>query len=507
MSDNLVICGFEAANQKILKITGPGGTPSTDYTGFLGSLERARARTTRPYALLIRSTVSLRTTQTEARPARPRLSLAKSLAAIILGTLVLRAAAQMMGQMLQYYFDAINTNYYPLSFTVSGLITASFFVTELGGSLWLGALSDRYGRRLFIILGPLFGAVAVQITSVTVAIWLLILTRLLEGLSTASSVPATLGYISEVTSGRPNLRARIAGLFELAFAGGFVLGALGAGKLWARFGSATNVLGVHVNSPAFSINALVYLASLAIFIWGLRDLRRRRATPPASNGTSQLAKYVSIIRSPGVWRFAPAWLAVNSIFGIWINHSVRLLTGKIRFEGQLLTGAYSANQFGVGVAVFGVLFGGGLLGWSMVLGRYRKTNVMLGASTALFMTLGSVYALNHLQSFSSHFYYPLFVSLVVGIILMSAFTPAALVYLADVTESETTSRGSIMGLYSVFLGVGQLIGTAAGGRFATWKGIDGILLLSVILGIITAVTLIVLKRQESTPLANAAALS
>ncbi len=56
----------------------------------------------------------------------------------------------------------------------------------------LGGLSDRYGRKLFIVFGPVFGAVAVLITSLTTAVWLLVVTRLLEGLSTAASAPATL---------------------------------------------------------------------------------------------------------------------------------------------------------------------------------------------------------------------------------------------------------------------------------------------------------------------------
>jgi MFS family permease len=256
-----------------------------------------------------------------------------------------------------------------------------------------------------------------------------------------------------------------------------------------------------------------------IFVWGLRDLRRRRRTPGASEARKSqrglkyllldilkdiLNKYIAILRSPRVWRFAPAWLAVNSIFGIWINHSVRLLTGRHRFEGQLLTGAYSADQFGFGVAVFGLIFGGGLLGWSFVMGRRRRTAIMLIATGALFVLLAAVYGLNHLGSFSSPFYYPLLAAAVLGIVAMSAFTPAALVYLADVTEGDVTKRGTIMGLYSLFLGVGQLIGTAAGGKFATWKGLDGILLLSAILGVITAFTLVMLRRQE-TPSALARA--
>src|SRR5215472_16063397 len=91
-----------------------------------------------------------------ARSRRPRLTraLIRSLMAVILGSLVLRLASHTTGLMLQFYFDDINKSYYALSYTLTGFITASFFITELSGSLVLGAMSDRYGRRLFILLGP-----------------------------------------------------------------------------------------------------------------------------------------------------------------------------------------------------------------------------------------------------------------------------------------------------------------------------------------------------------------
>ena len=53
----------------------------------------------------------------------------------------------------------------------------------------------------FLYCSPGVRRSGVQITSMTVAIWLLVFTRLLEGLSTASAIPATLSYISEATRG------------------------------------------------------------------------------------------------------------------------------------------------------------------------------------------------------------------------------------------------------------------------------------------------------------------
>ncbi len=120
------------------------------------------------------------------------------------------------------------------------MIIGSFFVAELLGALVLGAWSDRFGRKWFIILGPLFGAMAVLITSVTTAIWLLVFTRLLEGLSTASNAPATLGYIAEATSDSPKMRTRVSGFFEMATIGGMAIGFSLGGWLWREFGTAAD---------------------------------------------------------------------------------------------------------------------------------------------------------------------------------------------------------------------------------------------------------------------------
>ena len=331
----------------------------------------------------------------------------------------------------------------------------------------------------------------------TVVLWLLVITRVLEGLSTASSVPATLGYISEATVGRPALRARVIGLFEITLVGGIALGASVAGYLWDFFDHPVSFAGIELISPAFSLNGLIYLLSLAVFVWGLKDLKRRPRSGSIGEGArGKLKHYRDVLKSPAVWMFIPAWLAIFSIIGIWINPSVRLLTGKEHYAGQLLTGSMTKVEFGNGFAVFAVIFALGILAWSFILARYRKTSVMLVATAGLFLLLLTVYGFNHLETFSSPLYYPLMAMFLIGVIILSGFTPAALTYLADVTESYAEDRGSIMGLYSVFLGIGQLLGATTGGYFADWKGIDGLLLLSAIFGVITVLSLMALHRMS-----------
>ncbi len=60
--------------------------------------------------------------------------------------------------------------------------------------------------------------------------------------------------------------------------------------------------------------------------------------------------------------------------------------------------------------------------------------------------------------------------------MLAGATPAALGLLADISERFPADRGAIMGLYSVFLAIGQIIGSLIGGFAADWRGIDGMLL-------------------------------
>src|SRR5439155_20091123 len=64
----------------------------------------------------------------------------------------------------------------------------------------------------------------------------------------------------------------------------------------------------------------------------------------------------------------------------------------------------------------------------------------------------------------------------VGLFILAGATPAAVGLLADVSEKFPGDRGAIMGLYSVFLGVGQIGGALLGGVLAQVRGMDGLLI-------------------------------
>jgi MFS family permease len=447
-----------------------------------------------------------------------------SMTGMLVGTLVLRAAAGAMGENIQFYFNAIHdavsnpnhplrailhANVYPISYGLGGLIIATFFAAELIGSLVLGSASDRLGRKPFIVFGPLLGAIAVQITALTTSLVLLVVTRLLEGLSTATSSPATLAYITDVTENDPKLRARLVGFFEVVTIAGVAAGFALGGWLWHNFGDAALVMGVPLTSPAFAINALIYVLALLILWFGVAESRTREHRAQAAANASTLRETLAGIwktaSSPEVAGFAPAWIAVNAVLGIWINLSARVLTAQGSFPGQLLVGHFSSVQAGNVRAIYAVFFVLGIAGWSLFYAAMRKTTVMLIGVGGLFLTCLFMVVINHQASLNAPLVLPLAVLLVVSILVQSGFTPAALAHLADITQGHADNRGAIMGLYSVFLGLGQFLGTSLGGPFIDWIGADGMILSTALLGLLAGILVWRLRGSEPPVTKKAAA--
>ena len=194
--------------------------------------------------------------------------------------------------------------------------------------------------------------------------------------------------------------------------------------------------------------------------------------------------------------FAPTWLAINAILGLWALQAPLLLKGNVADSSQFLMQGVSATSIGIGEAVLAVVFGSGLLFWGLVYARFRRTTMLLlGFSAFVAMTL-DVLAINHLGGISTQLLVALVGVGIVVLFVMAGATPAALGLLADVSEGFEEDRSAIMGLYSVFLGVGQVAGGLLGGVAASWKGIDGLVVATAGLLVVGTIALVNLRHQE-----------
>jgi len=423
-----------------------------------------------------------------------------SISAVIVGTFTLRFSTGLTGAMLAFYLAKLPEFGGPqVSGTVAGILTATYFAAELVLSPVFGILSDRIGAQRVMQIGPVFGAVAVIITAFTTELWLIGGTRWLEGMAAAAAMPSILGYIAITTSGNPALRGRTVARFEAATIAGLGVGAVVAGPLFEQFGSA-----------AFLLNAGIYGVSFLIYRYGVRPVGADAAAAAAAEdrpissaevrpAALNLAHYGRLLATRSIWLLAPTWIALNAIIGAWTTQTVFQLVRENqdpRYEEQLLMGGFEPTQVSIGLAVALVVFFAGIFVWGNLFRRFRRTSIMAIGIVGGMVMVAAVFGINHSADWSAAVRIGLVLLALGGLFVLAGATPAALGMLADISEIHPDDRGAIMGLYSVFLGLGQIVGSLVSGAAADWRGVDGLLIASLGLLVVALIPLRWLRDSE-----------
>ena len=417
----------------------------------------------------------------------------RSLKAVLLGTFTLRFSTGLTGAMLTTYLAKL-PEFHPdaphVSAITVGVFAATFYVAELVLSPVFGILGDRLGHHRVMLWGPIFGGVAVVLTALSGNLLILGATRLLEGSSTAASIPSILGYIAIATAGSEALRGRAASRFEAATLAGIGTGFILAPKLFEYLGPS-----------AFLLNAGFYGVSLAIYFFWVKDPTGEQEAMAREHTTWR--RYLELVTHSRVWLLAPTWIAVNAAIGLWFSQSLfQFQRADRRFPEQWLLKGFTPNEITIGAIAIAIIFGGGILWWGNRFDRYRRTTIiLLGVMGGIALAVAGVVVNHNAAAAGSN---PIQAVIVIGALLVLAgglfvlagATPAAVGLLADVSEQFPGDRGAIMGLYSVFLGVGQIGGALLGGVAAEWHGMDGLMLGTAALLAVALIPLRQLRRTE-----------
>jgi len=408
--------------------------------------------------------------------------------AVIFGTFTLRLATGITGSMLVYYFAAFpQYGGEPVSAVQVGILGALFYASELIGSPIFGVLSDRLGHRRVMLIGPVFGGIAVVITAFTVSLPVIAFTRLLEGGSTAASVPSILGFIAFATAADELRRGKAVARFEAATLAGLMAGFVAGGVLFAALGPV-----------AFLLNGLVYLISFLIYRYGVPPDAEPEPAARAHDPAEGLRRYWRILKGSHVWLLAPTWIAINATLGLFTSQTLFQLVKERNpeFADQTLMGGFSPVQISIGLGIGGLLFFAGLFYWGGKFKSMRRTTIILygiaGGSVMLVASMG----INHAGTEILPLLLVLLAVAAGGLFVLAGATPAAIGLLADMTEAYPDDRGAIMGLYSVFLGIGQITGSILGGVAAQRAGLDGIFVVSFVLLGIALLPISHLRRYE-----------
>lgn len=207
------------------------------------------------------------------------------------------------------------------SATTVGMLTASFPVAQLVASPVWGRVSDRYGRRPALLAGLAASAVAYVIFGLASSLWLLFVSRFVQGLGGGTTGVAQ-AYVADTMA--PQERAKALGWLSAATSLGVLIGPV-LGSVAFRAGAW---------APGFVAAALC--AGNLLFAWKwLPESRVRSARaapgqspqPPPREPRPVLTAAWEVIRHPSrpaahlIWIYAVAMLAYNSapaVFTIYL---------------------------------------------------------------------------------------------------------------------------------------------------------------------------------------------
>ena len=188
-----------------------------------------------------------------------------------------------------------------------GIITAAFSAAQiLSAPVW-GRVSDKYGRRPALLIGLMASAIAYVVFGLAHSLWLLFLSRLIQGAGGGTTGVAN-AYIAD--SVEPGDRARALGWLSAATSAGVMLGPV-IGSIAAHGGRAM---------PGFVAAALCVLNFA--FAWRLlpeSHVNRAGATivrKPVWESAWQVLRHPTLQVSRLVWIYSVGMLAFASLTSV-----------------------------------------------------------------------------------------------------------------------------------------------------------------------------------------------
>jgi DHA1 family tetracycline resistance protein-like MFS transporter len=322
---------------------------------------------------------------------------------------------------LPFYVESFGAN--PL------VITSLFAVFSLFSFLsapFLGALSDKIGRRPVLVISILSTAIGWIVFAMANQVWILFLGRIIDGMA-AGNLPIAQSYLTDISKNDKE-RTENLGLIGAIFGIGFIIGPMIGGVL----GSVSH------SFPFWVVGILAFANSILVFFFLPETNKNIDATKKLSlNPMIPLIKAVKnkeLLPSYVIWFFfGLAAIGMHSVFSLFLSHAF----GYGAFTSGVLmtaTGVIIAVNQGVGLKHF----------W---LKKFKESNLTLW----LMPTFAVGYLLMGIEIL------PIFL---IGIVMIT-FSQSVLRVTLNSQIAGTANqneRGEIMGVLSSIMSLSAIIG-------------------------------------------------
>ena len=321
---------------------------------------------------------------------------------------------------------------------VVGLIAAAYPVTETICGPVIGILADRFGRSRWIWVGLCISTIALLAFTMSTDIAYLVFVHSIQGLAAAMIVVSSLTMVTDVST--VSTRGREMGIYDFANLGGYMIGIFVAGVL-ARTHSLL--------APFYLSSVLAAIGAIYAYL-----MLKEPSGHKSKSVTSPVETIRLLIGDKRAAAMFPIWLSVTTFIGMALTFGPRLgpspmITSSV-IAGVVMVLAFSQPFFGH----LSDNYGRGRL---MMLGMLSLIGFFATVIAMFRWHIGTIFLL------------PFFAIFGVG---SFAFAPAALASLGDIAPKQ--ARGTTMGVYSVVISLGTIIGPLLGGYLLDRYGLSSL---------------------------------
>ena len=316
-----------------------------------------------------------------------------------------------------------------LGFLIAGFALAQFLLSPIAGDL-----SDRHGRKMFIIGGLIVYGCAQILFGLATEVWVLFLSRFLSGAGAAFIMPPIMAFVADITTHEE--RGKGMGMIGAAMSLGFMIGP-GIGGFLSN---------VNLTFPFFLAGGVAFIAATLSAVY-LPNIKNTNAVlAPRENLSKQLVKSVKTSYF--------VFLIVVFTFSFGISNFQATLT--LYLDNKF---GYSPSEIAIILTVGG--FAGVVLQMYVVNKLFKRfgevkvilVNLLLAAVTMLFFI--------YISGF--------FIILVVATLFSIATTfirPAVNTLISKLAGNE---QGFAAGMNNAYMSLGNMFGPALAGVLFDWN--------------------------------------
>lgn len=324
--------------------------------------------------------------------------------------------------------------------TVLGFLVATFAFAQFIFSPVAGDLSDRFGRKIFIVIGLVIYGLSQILFGIATFVWMLFLSRFLTGLGAALIMAPVMAYVADITTIEE--RGKGMGLIGAAISFGFMIGPAIGGFLAE----------VNLHFPFYFGGVVALIAAIIslIILPNVKQVQHFENSPQNTMQRENLLK--QLLRSVHTAYFVMLIVVFVFSFGI-ANYQATLsmfLTYKFNYDPSHIAIVITVGGFlGVILQIFVV---------DVLFKRFGEMKVILANLVVASVSMvGMIFV---------HGFF--FILLVTSIFTISTtfIRPAVNTLISKLAGAE---QGFAAGMNNAYMSLGNMIGPSIAGILLEWK--------------------------------------